>query len=213
MLGRRKTTRGRRAFSLVEMLLALTISATLLTAALASLNSSFIQYKVVTESASTHVVTRMVMHRMLSMIRTGRDFGPFPNDVLDTSQNPVVTDFIEFVSERDFNGGINRITRMEWRPPGAGETAGSIWYVLLDPALIDPMDSFAGVIDEHILLPGVRSMTVTMEYEIGPQLMQATLDMTVEPNDSRDLTIGAVADVANSDVIRLVASAAPRQLF
>jgi prepilin-type N-terminal cleavage/methylation domain-containing protein len=207
---RKKTRRG---FSLVEMLLALTISATLLTAALASLNSTFIQYKVVTESASTHVVTRMVMHRMLSMIRTGRDFGPFPDDVLDSMQNPVVTDFIEFVSERDFNGGVSRITRMEYRAPGVGETSGSIWYVLLDPALIDPLDPSAGVLDEHILLPGVRALTITMEYEIGPHLTQATMDMIVEPNDSRDLQIGAVADVANSDVIRLVASAAPRQLF
>ncbi|RMD63684.1 MAG: prepilin-type N-terminal cleavage/methylation domain-containing protein, partial [Planctomycetota bacterium] len=43
-----------RGFSLVEMLLALAISATLLTAALAALDSSFKGYKATTESASTH---------------------------------------------------------------------------------------------------------------------------------------------------------------
>ena len=193
--------------------MSLTISATLLTAALAALNSSFTQYKVVTESASTHVVTRIVMHRMLSMIRTGRDFGPFPVDVLDSAQNPVVSDFIEFVSERDFNGGISRITRMEYRAPGVGETVGSLWYVLLDPAFIDPMDPNAGILDQHILLPGVQAISFTMEYDIGPQLTRATMDMIVEPNDSRDLQIGAVSQIANSDTIRMIASAAPRQLF
>jgi prepilin-type N-terminal cleavage/methylation domain-containing protein len=209
-----RTRQGsKRGFSLVEMLLALAISATLLTAALAALNSTFIQYKVVTESASTNVVTRIVMHRMLSMVRTGRDFGPFPNDVLDTLQNPVISNFIEFVSERDFNGGISRITRMEYRPPAPGATSGTMWYVLLDPAAIDPLDPTAGIIEQHILLSGVQAMSFTMKYAIGPQLVRATLDMTVEPNDSRDLQMGAVSQVANAQTIRLVASAAPRQLF
>ncbi|HZW10885.1 MAG TPA: prepilin-type N-terminal cleavage/methylation domain-containing protein [Phycisphaerales bacterium] len=60
-----------RAFSVVELLVALTISSLLLTATLVALDASFKSYKVTTESASSHVVARMVMHRMTTMIRTG----------------------------------------------------------------------------------------------------------------------------------------------
>jgi len=207
---------ARGGFSMIEMLIAITISATLLTATLTALNSSFIQYKVVTESASTHVVSRIVMHRILSMVRTGSEFGPFPVDVLDASQNPVTTDWIEFVSSRDSAGGIDRITRIEHRDAPAGapaDEAGALWYVLLDPALVDPDDPTAGVLDEHELLPGVEAITFTLEYDIGPRLRNATVDMTIRPNDSQDMTTGAISASAAAQTIRLIASAAPRQLM
>ena len=207
---------ARRGFSMIEMLIAITISATLLTATLTALNTSFIQYKVVTESASTHVVSRIVMHRMLSMVRTGSEFGPFPVDVLDQSQNPVQTDWIEFVSARDAQGGIDRITRIEHRDAPVGsppDTAGSLWYVLLDPALVDPNDPTAGVLEEHELLPGVEAISFTLEYDIGPKLRHATVDMTIRPNDSQDMTTGAISASAEAQTIRLIASAAPRQLM
>jgi prepilin-type N-terminal cleavage/methylation domain-containing protein len=203
----------RRGFSIIEMLIALSISATLLTATLAALRASFMQYKVTTESASTHVVTRIVMHRMLSMIRTGADFGPFPADVLDSAQNPLTSDFIEFVTQRDILGGISRITRLEYRP-GAGGGAGALWYVLLDPALIDPGDPTAAIVEEHMLLSGVQAISFQMQYDIGPRLNRCTIDMMVEPNDSQDIVTGAVTDTTSEgQFIRLIASAAPRQLM
>ena len=208
-----RTYRRVRAFSMVEMLLALTISASLLTATLAALRASFAQYKVTTESASTHVVTRIVMHRMLSMIRTGADFGPFPADVLNEAENPLTSDFIEFVTQRDILGGISRITRLEYRDPVAGETAGTLWYVLLDPALVDPMDPSAAIIEEHPLLSGVQQISFMMHYDIGPRLSRCTIDMLVEPNDSQDMVIGSVGTPAEAQFIRLIASAAPRQLM
>ena len=213
---KRLTPTSRRGFSIIEMLIAITISATLLTATLTALNASFIQYKVVTESASTHVVSRIVMHRMLSMVRTGSDFGPFPADVLDAAQNPVTTDWIEFVSARDVAGGIDRITRIEHRPgqAGAGQNVpGSLWYVLLDPALVDPNDPQAGILEEHELLAGVEAASFTLEYDIGPRLRHATIDLTIRPNDSEDLTVGDVAASAEAQTIRLIATAAPRQLI
>ena len=45
--------RRRRGFSIVEMLIALAITATLLTATLAALDTSFKSYKVTTEGART----------------------------------------------------------------------------------------------------------------------------------------------------------------
>lgn len=192
----------RRGFSLVEMLLALAISATLLTAALAALDSSFKGYKATTESASTHVVSRIVMHRLLSMLRTGVDFGPFPADVLDPAQNPLTSDFVEFVSGRDHQGGINRVTRIELRP-GANGQPGQLWYVLLEPQQPAPV-----ILEERPLLDGVVAASFILRYDVGPRLRRATIDLTIAPNDSQDLVIGADA---TPQTIRLVASTSPRQ--
>jgi len=195
----------RRGFSLVEMLIALSISAALLTATLSALDSSFQHYQSTTESASTHVVSRMMMHRMLAMIRTGEEFGPYPNDPLDSAENPVESDFIEFVSERNTDGSISRITRIEFRQTTEqadnGEP-GELWYVLLSPG------SPATIIDERPMLSGIRQAEFTLHYdEESWRMDRATVDIIVEPNDSVDLTISADSV---PQTIRLVASAAPR---
>ncbi len=200
-------SKGARAgFSIVEMLIALTISATLLTATLTALHSTFQHYKSTTESASTHVVSRMVMHRMMAMIRTGVDFGPIPLDPVDPNQNPVVDTFIEFVSQRDNEGGIDRVTRIEFRPPpddAPPDAPGQLWHMLLEPG------SPPTILEERPLLDGVRDATFTLHYnEQTWRLDRAEIDLTIEPNDSEDLTIAADT---TPQTIRLVASAAPRQ--
>lgn len=206
---RRASSRRRRGFSMIEVLIALTISSSLLAATLAALDASFKQYKSTTESASTHVVSRIVMHRVLSMIRTGVEFGPFPSDVYNVNQNPVVSDFIEFLSERDLAAGLQRITRIELRPGEDVNGPGELWYVLIDADAEDPL-----IIEERPLIRGVVEITFTLNYNRQTfALNRATVDMTIEPNDSEDLRIGALADPSAPQTIRLVASAAPRQMF
>ncbi|MGQ0628840.1 MAG: PilW family protein, partial [Phycisphaerales bacterium] len=117
--------RGRRGFSLIEMLVALTISSTLLAATLVALDVMFKRYTVVADSAGTHVVSRMVMHRILSMVRTGREFGPYPVDVLDPSQNPGTYDRMEFVSREDEEAGVREVTRLERREAGRATLGNS----------------------------------------------------------------------------------------
>ena len=97
-----RTRRAARAgLSLIEMMIALTISVTLLTSALVALDGMFKGYQQTTESASTHVVSRIVTTRLLGMIRTGSDFGPIPNDILDSGSNPIFADYFEFASAKD----------------------------------------------------------------------------------------------------------------
>ena len=69
---------ARRGFNLVELLIALAISAALLTATMVALNASFTAYQMTTEVASTHTIGRLTIERMQALIRTGTDFGPFP---------------------------------------------------------------------------------------------------------------------------------------
>jgi prepilin-type N-terminal cleavage/methylation domain-containing protein len=190
-----------RGFSIVELLVALTISATLLAATLQAFDAAWRGYKHTTESASTHVVSRIVVHRVLAMIRTGSQFGPVPADVLDNAQNPLTSNFMEFVADSDRTAGLNRITRIE-RRNGATTGTYELWYKLTDL-------SNGTVIQERPLLKSVTEAAFILQYEPGPRLVKATIDLTVSPNDDADLRIGVGND---APTIRLVASAGPRQL-
>lgn len=192
----------RRAFSLVEMLIALTISVTLLTATLTAFDASWRCYKDTTESASTHVVSRIVMHRILAMVRTGTEFGPYPEDVLDNTQNPLTSSFMEFVSEPDRLAGNNRLTRIERRTVQGTTDQFELWYLLVNRA-------DGSVIEERPLISNVREALFILEYEPGPRLVRATVDLSIRPNDAEDLRVGA-AD--STPMIRLVASSEPRQM-
>ncbi len=74
----------RRGFHLIEMLIALGITATLMAATMVALDASFMAYQTTTEVASTHTIARLTMLRMLTLIRTGLQFGPCPVNPQDT---------------------------------------------------------------------------------------------------------------------------------
>jgi len=63
--------RRRRGFNLIEMLIALAITAALLSATMVALDASFMAYQTTTEVASTHTISRLVMLRLMTLIRTG----------------------------------------------------------------------------------------------------------------------------------------------
>lgn len=209
----------RRGFSVIEMLVAITISSVLLTATLGALNAMFKGYEQTTDSASAHVVARIAVNRILGMIRTGSDFGPFPTDVLNTSQNPLNSDYFEYVSARNSSGVATQITRIELRYPGGdpphrtwapGEDPpelefepsgpGDLWVVLIDPA--------SGEENAYLLIAGVANVMFTLEYDVGPRLLRTTIDITINsaPQEDLDVATGAVPQT-----VRLVASAMPRR--
>jgi hypothetical protein len=186
------------------MLIAITISAMLLTATLGALDASWRSYRTTTESASTHVVSRIVITRLLSMIRTGTQFGPYPGDFLDPLQNPVPNNHeIEFLAETDRLAGNDIITKIERRDT-AQAGLYELWYMRLDNSVTPP-----AVIQERPLLRGVREVLFILEYDPGPRLRRATIDLTIEPNDTDDMTV-RIGNAAPT--IRLVASAVPKQL-
>lgn len=221
----------RRGLSLIEMMIALTISVTLMTATLAALDSMFKGYQQTTESASTNIVARIVMARLTGMIRTGSGFGPLPSSVLDAGENPIAADYFQFVTARDGNQNPTEMVRVEYRVPAAlaasdhawetnpplrtwavadgppqdlwPATAGELWFVRLDLTEDPP-----AVLQENPLISGVRSAIFTMRYDVGPSLMRASIDMTIEPDDSADLTVHS--SLGSAQTFRLVASAAPR---
>jgi prepilin-type N-terminal cleavage/methylation domain-containing protein len=197
--GSSSAARRVRGFSIVEMLVALTISATLLTATLQAFNAAWRGYKHTTESASTHVVSRIVVHRVLAMIRTGSQFGPAPADVLDTTQNPLTSTYMDFVTDADQQAGTNNITRIERRTVGTNQY--ELWYKHMGPT--------GTLLEEHPLLKSVAECAFVLQFDPGPRLVKATIDLSVNPNDDADMKIGVGN---NTPTIRLVASAGPRQL-
>lgn len=196
----------RRGFSMVEVLVALVISSLVMTAAITALDTSFKAYKVTTESASTNVVARMVVTRVASLVRTGTDFGPFPTDVLDANLNPMQATFMEFRTFNDPATESSTVIRLERRDPdNNGEAPFELWYVETRIA-----NGAVTLTDQRPLLTGLDDLRFTLEYDVGPRLRKATMDMTVRPNDYQEASF-AVQSI-DTPTIRLVTSMAPRKL-
>tara|TARA_R110000782_G_scaffold73091_4_gene146130 strand:+ start:938 stop:1531 length:594 start_codon:yes stop_codon:yes gene_type:complete len=192
---------SRKAFSLVEVLIALTITATLLTATMAALDASFKSYKANSESASTNVVARIVMQRLTAMVRTGESFGPYPANPITTPT--IQSNWIEFVSYRDPAQGIERITRLERRDGDEDTGPFELWYTI--STFID--GEFDNV-QESPLLTGLNDVVFDMEYDVGPRLRRVTIDLIIQPMNDGDAAIGVGR--LETPTIRLVTSASPR---
>ncbi len=189
---RRRSRARRRGFSIIEMILAISITSLLLTSLLAALGASFRAYQATTESASRHTIARLTMHRLLAMIRTGTQFGPYPDNVIT---DPIIqSDYLEFVA------ADGTFVRVEYRD------LDESLYVIVDPT---------GEPQEELLLTGVapifdeqneRIPPFTLHYTRGPLLYRATIDLLIVEDNEINLT------VEGSDVppLRMVASTMPR---
>lgn len=199
-----RNTARRRGFSMIEVLVSLMITGLLLTATLSALDASFKAYQVTTEGASSNVIARTVMHRMSAMVRTGTDFGPYPDDVLDAANNPMDSTFMEF-SLGEVAGGT-RVVRLERRDAPQGSSAPyELWYVE------QTVDDAGTIIDGEgrPLLVGLTELNFNLEYDVGPRLKRATIDLTVLPNDFQDASFKTEL---HTDTIRLVSTVSPRKL-
>ncbi|MBS0189184.1 MAG: type II secretion system protein [Planctomycetes bacterium] len=198
-------TKLRRGFSLVEMLIALTITSTLLAATMTALHASFRAYKFTTDAASTHVVSRIVMHRLLTMVRTGDQFGPYPADVLAANQNPLTSTYLEFISYYDANTLTKKVVRVERRDAKSGEQGPYTLYIIEKTYVNETLTATT----DQPLLQGVTDVKFTLEYDIGPRLRRATVDLTVQPADTKDTSLHTEL---SAPTIRLVSSVMPRRL-
>ena len=190
-LSRTRARRARRGFSLIEMLVALAICSALLTATLVSLYASFRAYQSTTEQASTHVIGRVVMHRVMALVRNGVGFGPLPEDPRETS---IATDEMTFLDdeEREITLRLDRVHKVLLM-----QVDGSQEQVLLD-GVSGPTDT-----------DGTELGAFQLEYRNGYKLIKASFDLTVAADDTAQLSI------EGNDVvpIRLVGSTAPRRII
>ncbi|HAW96781.1 MAG: hypothetical protein CMJ33_05195 [Phycisphaerae bacterium] len=191
--------RSSRAFSLVEMLIALAISAALLAASLVALQTSFRAYQVTTDQASTHAVGRLVVHRMTAMIRSGQDFRPLPADVRDRF---VSSDYLEF-----YHPDTGNLITINW-----DRLTGQLLYSIDNGTPVVLLEGVVARTEED----GTPILPFYLEWEPGRRVYRITIDLMVIPDDTISTSAdGYVAEEQGSNVnvfkpIRLVGSAMPR---
>lgn len=196
----RRPSRIRRGFNIVELLIALAITGALLSATMVALDASFMAYQSTTEVASTHTVGRLMMYRMLTLIRSGQDFGPFPVNPQDSI---VQSDFIEILTPPTAANPAGQILELRW------VEADQALYVVVDPGLPGEAQYLLleGVVrQDDPNNPGDYIRPFTLEYEVGRELHRATIDLTIVPDDNMSVEL----DGDNQEIIRMVASAMPR---
>ena len=185
--------RYRRAFSIVEVLIALSISALLLSSVMVALQASFRAYQATTESASRHTIARLMMHRVLGLIRTGQEFGPYPTNVI--LQPVVSSDYVEFLP------ASGEIIRLDYRLDDRAI------FLIRDPGGVneDTQLLISGVEPQYDV-GGTRLMPFQLRYGPGPTLYRATIDLLITADPGVNLTI------EGDDVppLRMVASTMPR---
>ena len=192
--------RIRSGFSLVELLIALAISAILLAATLAALQVSFRAYQTTSDQAATHAVGRMVVHRMTSMIRSGQEFRPLPDEIRDTT---VSSDFIEF-----YHPDTGNLITIEW-----DRATGKLNYTLDNGYPVVLLEGIVARTDED----GQVIQPFLLEWEPGRRVYRVTIDLMIIPDDTISTSADRYAAESTTDgvsteikPIRLVASAMPR---
>lgn len=202
-IGVRASRVRRRGLSMIELLVALVISGTLLAASVQALNATFRSYQVTTEQASQHMVSRLVMSRLAGVIRTGAEFGPYPvNPVI---QPVIETDRLEFVAQLDPDTQRRQI----WRIQREAVVDDRGPYILTAN-----VDTFEGATlvnsTSRPLLWNVRDLKFTLEYEPGRRLRRATIDLTVAKDEQqKGDSLGALIDIP---ITRFVTSVSPRRI-
>lgn len=197
MASRRHNTRSIRrsaGLSLVEMLISLAITAMLLTATVVAIDASFRAYAAAAESASTQTTTRLVVHRLLTLMRTSTAHGPLlPETDVTLSGNTLTSPYIELL---DPDGNL---VRLEY------ESADQMLYVTVTP--------FGGTVaTKEPLLGGVTQCAFMLNRRLDDDgvwvLDRGSIDFTVEPDADTSLAI----EGDSAEPMRVIASTMPRKL-
>lgn len=190
----RRVKRKSLGLSLVEMLISLAITALLLTATVVAIDASFRAYAAAAESASTQTSTRLVVHRLLSLMRTSTAHGPLlPESGVTLSGNTLTSPYIELL---DPDGNLIRLE-----------------YVAADEMLYVTVTPFGGsVATREPLLGGVTQCSFSLIRRLDDDgvwvLDRGSIDFTVEPDADTSLAIEGDA----AEPMRVIASTMPRKL-
>jgi len=187
-----------KGLSLVELLIALTITAMLMTATMVAIDASFYAYANAAEQASSQATTRMITHRINTMVRNSTAHGPLLPDTTVTPNVTIADDILTspYIELLDTQGNF---VRMQYNP-----TTQELWVT------ITPADGSATFSEP--LLGGVTSCTFTLKRRTDDQGVlvreRATMDVTVQPGQDGSLAI----ENGNAPPVRMIASTMPRRL-
>ena len=194
---RPRAARRCRGLSILELLLALAITAVLLTATAVAIAASFRAYGDAVEQAGAQVATRMVTQRLLGLIRSSTAHGPLEPDAgaeppITLDGQTITSDHIELIDP------LGRVLRCEYRADDE-----ELWLIM------DP-----GTEDEQAqpLIAGVTAATFMLRRWLNDdglwELERATVDMTVQPDEDATLAL----ENGPAQAIRVITSTKPRKL-
>lgn len=193
-IANRQSRRLRPGVSLVEALIALAITAILLTATTVAIDASFRAYATATEQASTQSSVRLVTHRLLSLVRTSVAHGPL--DYGDGSGFTIVGNIITspWLAMTDASGNLVRLdyhadTHLLTYSVNGG----------------DPQPILGGVTSASFVCIRRRDYASQDNEWV---LERATMDLQVKADDDATLAI----EGNDLPPVRLVASTMPRRL-
>ncbi len=181
--------RSARAFSILEILIALAISVVLLTATMMALRASFETYRRSAERVSANVAGRLIIERAQMMIRGGVDFVPLP---AGPGGGVLESDFLSI------------------------QSASGTWTTLRWDQLTETIRWEDGV-DSWSMLDGVSQNIAggitplspfRLTFRDGRWLTHATIDLVV----SADGITGTDLDMEDVPEMRFVGSAMPRRV-
>ncbi|MEO0515186.1 MAG: prepilin-type N-terminal cleavage/methylation domain-containing protein [Planctomycetota bacterium] len=191
--------RRARGLSLIEMLVALAISAALLTATMVAIDASFKSYAIAAESASTQTSTRMVINRVLTMVRTNEAHGPLrvadanPGETVTVDGDIITSSYLELI-----DGNRDTLT---------------ISYDATNNMLMLTREPFSGATPTtQPIIGGVTECTFKLARRLTNDgvlvLERGSIDFTVEADDDASLDI----EVGDVPPVRVIASTKPRRL-
>jgi len=190
-----------RGLSLVELLISLAITSMLLTATMVAIGASFQAYAAAAETASKQTATRMVTHRLLTLMRTSTAHGPlepssstdWPVTTVNGDANMLESKHIELIDD------AGNFVRVEYR---ADEQ--ELW-VITEPY---------GTSDEqaHPLLGGVTDCKFHVRRRIDEHgvlvLERGSVQLQVERDEDNTLAL----ETSSNTTIHIIASTRPRKL-
>ena len=216
-----RNSKFRKGLSLVELLIALAITAVLLTATAVAIDASFRAYADAAEQSSAQAASRMVTNRLLALIRTGTAHGPLSDQPAGTvtikdpdnpnqthtvtipaatlSGNTVTSPYIELL---DANGNLVKIAWLQYTNT-AGVAKQELWMIS-NPGLANETSQplLGGV--TNAVFNCLRRKDSTGLYV----LERGTMDLTIQPGADATLSV----EHGHATAIRIIASTMPRKL-
>ncbi len=183
--------RRHAGLTVIELVLALSITGMLLTATMVALDASFRAYAAAAEEASTQAQTRMITQRLTTLVRTSTAHGPLSQN---SAQRLMDSDYIELIDRKD-----NPLTI------GYDSQKKEIWLVnglLTQNATLPKVPLITGVAQANFTTHSRRDDDFVWVLE------RATMDLTVVPDQDQSLSLERGAGAA----IRVIASTMPRRL-
>lgn len=193
----------RRGLGLVEMLVALSISAALLVAVAAALDTTFKAYRANQEVADLTQRARLGMHRMLTELRSTTDPVPADEVLAAYRSGQVVTTRSVRIDAPD---GLTAVRYLHSGNQLRRQTltrAGGQWTVSADGVFLDGVASE----DFEVTLEPQRSPRAARGGLSHDQLRRATVRMTVRPSRESD----APTEALGTQAVTLVSSVVPRR--